>query len=198
MAGSIEFPGQAQFYSFQAQGGDAVFIVLVEGNDIDGMILELIDPQGSSVRGASYSGSSTIDTQLESAGKYTIRVRGGVKAGSYSLSFNHRPQGSGIPLPQIYSALGEITFPAEVHWYTFEAQAGDAVSVVLVEGGDMRFMMLELFDPQGSLFYGTNSAAASKTATINEQVVTPGKYAIRVRHRTLKTGSYTLSFNKIP
>ena len=70
MVDNIEFPGQVQFYSFQAQGGDAVFIVLVEGDDMNYMILELVDPQGSKVdEDNSYrSRTAAIDIQLERPG----------------------------------------------------------------------------------------------------------------------------------
>jgi hypothetical protein len=52
MQGTIEIAGQVDWYSFDANAGDKMFIELVEGSGMDFMILELFDPQGLDVDNA--------------------------------------------------------------------------------------------------------------------------------------------------
>ena len=93
--GTIESAGQVDWYGFDADAGDKLFIELVEGDGMEYMIIDLIDSQGESLstaNSASYSVKATIDTKLETGGTYFMRVRNNATAtGSYTLSFMKAP-----------------------------------------------------------------------------------------------------------
>ena len=214
LQGTIEFPGQVHWYKFDANAGDRVFIELVEGDGMEYMILELFDPQGAGAGNTdSYGGAvvSIIDAQLQTGGTYSVRVRNnGADTGSYTLSLNKNPTYTMLTLtPRLGGDAcgtqaarcvlqGTIEFPGQVHWYKFDANAGDRVFIELVEGDGMEYMILELFDPQGAGAGNTDSYGGAVVSIIDAQLQTGGTYSVRVRNNGADTGSYTLSLNKNP
>ena len=68
-------------------------MTLVEGEDMEYLILELFGPDGKLVKSADSRLFSTtlarIDTTLPSNGQYTVRVgQSGTKTGDYTLSLS--------------------------------------------------------------------------------------------------------------
>ena len=85
-------------------------------------------------------------------------------------------------------------------WYSFDANAGDNVSIEVVEGDGMNYMILKLVDPQGEDLGDTHSSSRTDivVAIIDAQLQTSGTYSMRVRNNSVATGSYTLSLIKFP
>jgi hypothetical protein len=193
--GQLTFPGEVHWYTFDAQEGDAVYIVLVEGGKDSPMYpwLGLLDPDGDIVYENYYSESVQIDCALTKTGTYTVRVRDhSIGTGPYVLAFSQLSKTSN-PLP-LGSTQGELTFPGEVHWYTFDAKAGDSVYIVLMEGAkdSPMYPWLGLLDPDGNVVYENYY---SESVQIDCKLTKTGKYTVRVRDHSIGTGPYVLSFN---
>ena len=151
------------WYNFDAEAGDNVFLDLVERDQLDDMILELFDPQGERI-GASNTyarSAANIDVQLQSGGTYSIRVREtSSPTGSYNLSLLKLPPATILKLtsrlrgtacePLVSRCLIQdtIEFAGQVHRYSFNSNAGDRVFLELVELDDLADMTLALFYPK--------------------------------------------------
>ena len=94
------------------------------------------------------------------------------------------------------SLKGELTYAGEVHWYTFDAEAGDAVYIVLTEGTKNSPMSpwLGLLGPDGNI---VSENYYPESFNIDRVLAAAGRYTIRVRDHALVGGSYTLSFNMV-
>ena len=94
------------------------------------------------------------------------------------------------------SLKGELTYPGEVHWYTFDAEAGDAVYIVLTEGtkSSPMYPWLGLLGPDGNAVYENYY---SQSVDIDRVLPNTGRYTIRVRDHALVGGPYTLSFSML-
>lgn len=101
------------------------------------------------------------------------------------------------PLTSGASLRGEITSTGEVHWYTFDAEVGDAVYIVLTEGIKDSPMdpWLGLLDPDGSAVVYEDYG--SQSVSIDYKLTKAGKYTIRVRDHANVGGLYTLSFSML-
>ena len=203
-----------RWYGFDADAGDRVSIELVEGDGMEYMIVQLLDPQGQDVGNAnSYLSAvaSFIDTQVQSSGTYSLRVRNsGVKTGPYTVSLTKLPPSTTLTLTSRLGAdacetlvagcylQGTIESPGQAHRYSFDADAGDRVFIELVEGEGMEYMIVQLFDPQGQDVGNANSYLSAVVSFIDTQLQTGGTYTLRIGNSGVKTGSYTLSFNKAP
>jgi hypothetical protein len=91
LQGQLKVPGDVNWYTFDANVGDAVSAVLSEGADSTSFYpwLELLGPDGKNIGGSWGSTTYTIDYAITKAGKYTLRVRDySNTGGNYVLSFN--------------------------------------------------------------------------------------------------------------
>ena len=190
--------GEVDFYTFEGAAGDAVFIVLANGDGVNNMTAEVFGPRGNRESFAdtfSYSVSATIDITLDTSGQYTVRVRNrGIETGGYTLSLFQPLQGGGTTFISNSSRQAEIELLGEVHWYTFQGLAGDAVFIVLANGDGVNDMTVDVFGPGGNQESVTNTFSYSVSATIDITLDTSGQYTVRVRNRGTETGAYTLSF----
>ena len=96
MRGELVLPGEVHWYPFEGKANDDIFAVLVEGDGMEYMILELLDSDGTRVSNVNSSGSVTtamIDLRLAATGRFVIRVRHySGQTGAYTLSFNQHSQ----------------------------------------------------------------------------------------------------------
>jgi len=90
--GELTSPGDVNWYVFNAESGDSVFISLADGAEGGGPFypfLELLGPDGELILFAEDNLAANIDRQLTQTGKYTIRVRDYRRSGGpYILSFS--------------------------------------------------------------------------------------------------------------
>jgi hypothetical protein len=196
LQGKLQIPGDVNWYSFDANVGDAAYAVLTKADNNASMQpwLELLGPDGTVITGSYGSTSYTIDRAITKAGKHTLRVRDYANTGgSYVLSFMQLSK-SVNPLTSGVSLQGQLKIPGDVNWYTFDAGEGDAVNAVLSEGDNSAAMQpwLELLGPDGSVITGSYG---SVSYTIDRAIAKAGKYTLRVRDYANKGGNYVLSFN---
>jgi uncharacterized membrane protein len=197
--GSLTIPGEAQFYAFSGTAGDAVFMTLANTGGSLYVSLKLYDPNGNEVGSSSDSKVAAINTQLKTTGTYTIRVRDDsspLKTGPYTLSFDKVSDGKATPITSGPAIKGTLTIPGEAQFYAFSGTVGDTVFMTLANPSGALYVSLKLYDPNGN---EVGSSSDSKVAAINTQLKTTGTYTIRVRDDSspLKTGPYTLSFDKV-
>jgi hypothetical protein len=187
--------GEIKWYEFNAAAGDAIFAVLSEGTDSGSLYpwLELLGPDGKSLASNYGSITTNIDLGITATGKYTLRVRDhDNNGGSYVLSFMQLSK-SVNPLNSGVSLQGQLKIPGDVNWYTFDANAGDAVYAVLSEGTDSSslYPWLQLFGPDGKTLA---SNYGSTYTNIDLALTNAGKYTLRVRDHDNNGGNYVLSF----
>jgi hypothetical protein len=190
--------GETQLYYFTAETGDAIFAVLTQGADSDAMLpwLELVGPDGKVIGGSWGSVQYTIDYGIAKTGKYGLRVRDYANAGgNYVLSFMQLSK-SVNPLTSGVSLQGQLKVAGDVNWYTFDANAGDAIFAVLDESSKSKDMLpwLELLGPDGKNIGGS---WGSVEYTIDYGITKAGKYTLRVRDYANTSGNYVLSFMQL-
>lgn len=198
LKGELTYPGEVHWYTFDAEAGDAVYIVLTENTKSSPMYpwLGLLDPDGNTVYENYYSQSVDIDRMLTNTGRYTIRVRDhSLGTGLYVLSFSQLSK-TNNPISSGASIQGQLEFPGEVHWYTFDGEAGDAVYIILTEGtaSSPMYPWLGLLGPDGNVVYENYY---SQSVDIDRVLPNTGSYTIRVRDHALVGGPYTLSFSML-
>ncbi len=92
------------------------------------------------------------------------------------------------------SLRSELAFLGEVHWYTFDAEAGETVQIILTEGvkNSEMWPWLGLFNPDGEELFERRSPS---TVSTEQKLHETGTYTIRVRDHANVGGLYSLSFN---
>jgi hypothetical protein len=93
----------------------------------------------------------------------------------------------------------EISFPGEIHWYSFEAKAGDAVYLVLFDrtsGGEM-VPWMGLISPDGEVLVEDYDWPNYYAVQIYYWIKEDGQYTVRVRDKNLGTGPYALGFSQL-
>jgi hypothetical protein len=196
--GQLQVPGDVNWYTFDAEVGDAVFTVLSEGitNSPMNPELSLLGPNGIQIIGNYSTTSYNIEQAINVPGKYTLRLKDASNVGGkYVLSFMQlsKPVNS---LTSGVSVEGQLQVPGDVNWYTFDAEAGDAVYVVLSEGITNSSMNpeLALLGPDGIQIIGNYSTTSYN---IERAIGTSGKYTLRVKDASNVGGKYVLSFSLI-
>lgn len=191
------FSGEVHWYTFDAEAGDVAYIRLTDGIRDSPMYpcLGLLDPTGMVVSEDYSNGTVHLDYRITNSGKYTIRVRDQMlNTGPYVLSFAQLSEINNLLSPGT-SIQSELELLGEVHWYTFNAEAGDSVYIVLIETNPCpMYPWLGLYGPNGDL---VNSSYSSSSAQIDQIIPETGKYIIQVKDNICTEGEYTLTFNML-
>ncbi|MEK7677815.1 MAG: hypothetical protein AAB676_18455, partial [Verrucomicrobiota bacterium] len=140
--GSITSVGQTDSYTFSANAGDTVTVLMGRsGGSLYYPQVELHAPDGTVVTSATAYQSATIQARrLNQAGTYLIVCRdsGGVNTGGYGVSLIKNPGPNvgdpegGVILPG-ETKTGTITV-GDLDAYAFVANAGDTVTVLMERG----------------------------------------------------------------
>ncbi len=157
--------------------------------------LGLLAPDGTVVFDNYNTLSQWVDRGITKAGKYTVRVRDHTNGiGPYVLSFSQLSKES-RSFPSGSAVQTQLEFAGEVHWYTFDAQVGDAVSIVLTNGSNNSMQpWLGLLAPDGTLVFENYNTLSQ---WVDRGITKAGKYTIRVRDHTNGTGPYVLSYSQL-
>ena len=198
----ISFIGEIHWYSFYAEEGYAVYLVLFDRTEDGSMIpwLGLIAPDGEVlVEGNDWPDyeSVQIDHWITQDGQYTVRVRDqNLGTGPYALGFS---QFSKTVQPISPGAIqSSLDFPGEAHWYTFDGNTGDSVYIVLVDStGGLMQPWLCLLDPERTVVFSDNDWPSFESAQTDYVLLDSGQYVIIVRDSGLVGGAYTLTFNML-
>jgi len=157
--------GDQSFYYINAQAEDDVTIRLIRTSGTLFFKLELFDPAGELIEtkttNSSYYGNYVdIDRTLESEGEYTLVVSdaGNNEAGGYNITWQN------LTNPENATTLtcGEthahsLSATGEQKYYTFTANAGDAITTTIRKYIDTVAPLLELYDPTGTKIATNNS-----------------------------------------
>lgn len=159
-------------------------VVVIQATALSGgtPCLELLRPDGTTLEPLSCAASRRLDTTLDQAGEYRIRVTelGANNVTQYSLVVDRvgpaspaaTPIDPGMVLDGIISPLGEIDF------YAFQGEAGDVVSLVgTVTGGVNTAIRMELIDPNGVL---VTAGQAVVQRTLTSTLTQSGLYSVLV------------------
>lgn len=185
---SIDNEFYEELFGFTAQAGDTITVTMTAlDSDLDPFLI-LLGPDGEEIaRNDDYS-EFTRDAQLASitlnaSGDYIIvatrfQFENGGTSGSYQLSLEAVQAGSTESAPTLVTeTISDETFA----WiYTYDAEAGEYVSLELRNtSGDLDPLLLVL-DPEGQEIARNDDADAStRTARIeNLQLVQAGEYMI--------------------
>ena len=142
--GSIEQSGEVDFFTFSAQTGNEVFLTLTETPDWGGAFggnaahLTVFAPSGAEV--VTFDSTQQQRLTLAETGTYVIKINANniVSTGAYNLGLEClNPLSSGAVAVQCGSLQsGTVQQSAEVVFYTFTAQARDAIFLTLTETPD--------------------------------------------------------------
>ncbi|MCL5097264.1 MAG: hypothetical protein M1608_07015 [Candidatus Omnitrophica bacterium] len=205
-SGEVTFPDQGDAYCFSAKAGDTVTVLMGE-SPLSALVprVELHAPDGTVVTSASDNLSATIEAQrLSQTGTYLIVCRdaNGVNPGGYSVSLIKNPGPNtgdpegGVILPG-ETKTGSIS-AADLDGYTFSANAGDTVTVLMGESPLSALVpRVELHAPDGTV---VTSASENLSVTIEAQRLNQtGTYLIVCRDANgVNSGGYSVSLIKNP
>ncbi|MGE3166936.1 MAG: hypothetical protein AB7O52_18685, partial [Planctomycetota bacterium] len=199
VAATIADRAEQHFYSFDAQAGDTISLVLWQtGGSNFTAHGDLYGPtSGCAAMLVDLNGETQID--LLETGQYTLRVHASsfYYTGTYALEFNTLApiarQCGVTPIVCGGNVSATIAARAEQHFYSFDAQAGDTISLVLWQTGGSNFTA------HGDL-YGPSSLPTALHVDLNgeTQIDLPetGQYTLRVHASSFYyTGTYALEFN---
>jgi hypothetical protein len=185
------YTGDVDGWSFTAKAGDHAIVSVGETGATDGLSpwLRVIGPSGAVV--ASNFGSVAAQVELSSlaAGTYTVVVGsaggGFTGSGDYLLTLARSPGSltvstgdDGGTLPNGVTRTGSI-YDGDIDGWTFTANAGDPISVSLVEAGATSGFSpwLRVIGPNGTVV-GSNFGFSS--ALVQFAAPAPGTYTVIV------------------
>jgi hypothetical protein len=191
VTGSIAKSGDYQDWKFTGQAGDIITIHMVEdgGASLYPQVY-LLDPSGSSVKEGDGSAEAWIKNYtLGFSGIYTLRAEGYYSTGGYKLSLALKPPAGSIVYGQ--EVKGQIDFQDDYQDWKFTGQAGDIITIHMVEdGGASLYPQVYLLDPSGS---SAKEGDGSAEAWIkNYTLGFSGIYTLRAEGY-YSTGGYRLS-----
>ncbi len=213
--------GQVHRFTFQGEAGLAVTIDMEAGpgSDLDSY-LELLAPDGSTLATNDDGGgdaSNRLDSRisnfvLPASGEYTIVARAyrNRTAGSYSLQVALGTPAPATPTPPpaptsapgggpiaVGEALsGTIDEPGQVDVWTFEAEAGDIVTIDLRVVSGLLDPYLALVGPDGGTLVVDDDSGGGLNARIANFILPQsGEYAIHVSGLADMLGEYDLALS---
>jgi hypothetical protein len=133
---------------------------------------------------------------LSQPGTYTIYVSGYYGTGLYEIELNRvEPVGGGLDYGQ--SVVEELAAFTEWHVWTFDGDAGEAVSIKLkAEQSDLD-AVLDLYDPGGHLRAFGNAAASDAAAVEGFILPDDGRYRVVARSANDTAGRYRLDLDRL-
>ncbi len=193
---------QEDYYTFTAAAGDTVRIVAakVSGSTYFGPAMALYDPSGTVIASAGLGlTSATIGKALTVSGDYTVRVYdyNYDATGSYSLiktNLNNICNAVSISCGQTLSR--SLNSMVEHDFYSFTANAGDAIAFTMTVTSGSINPQLELFDYSGTKLTGIYSLGTG-SVTLNYVISQAGTYSIAATDYNYdEIGSYKAKLQK--
>jgi len=196
--------GDEDAYTFQAQAGDPVTVFVDNGTTGGGRRLSVTvtNPDGS-VWGTAADDSlyGGVDVQvgrqpITMTGTFTVIVDGmGDTTGPYTLGYSNLRNDT-TPILEGESAAGTVGIVGDEDGYTFQAQAGDPVTVFvdnLTTGGSRR-VSVTVTNPDGSVWgtaSDTSTWAGGDVQVGRKPITMTGTFLIVVDGVGDTTGAYT-------
>jgi uncharacterized protein YfaP (DUF2135 family) len=201
-AGAIGQAAEMQAYTFNANSGDRVLIALgVSSGTLDPQ-LRLYGPDGALVCSRYSTGGAVeiTDCPLPLSGAYTLIANDywNTKTGQYGLylqRFVNPLQARPIGFGQTLSA--NISAPADMETFIFNAQAGDRVLVATTLTGGTLDPQLRLYGPDGTLTCSRYSTGG--VVEINDcPLPTTGAYTLLINDfGDIKLGDFSIYLQRL-
>ena len=206
VSGQINFDGDYQSWTFTGQAGNIVTIQMVQNGGASLYPYEVIyDPSGTAVTAGGNDeipGALIGNYKLAFSGTYTIQARGDPNGfsttGGYILSLSLKPPTEYITYGEEVS--GQINFDGDYQSWTFTGQAGNIVTIQMVQNGGASLYPYEvIYDPSGTAVTTGGNDEIPGALIGNYRLAFSGTYTIQARgdpNGFSTTGGYILSLNK--
>jgi hypothetical protein len=202
-AGRLE-SGGVGLWAFRGESGRYATINLMPGSANMDLTLTLIDPSGRTVETIDngYAGDNELlaDVLLTETGLYFIEAREFfAEAGSYrlSLTLTSAPQFGGGGRIALGEEVQRDLPPRGEHAWTFNATAGQIVSIVLTPLNPQLDLILELRGPdRRPLLLKDEGFSGDPELIVGQNLAVSGEYTILVRGFAGSGGPYRLSLDE--
>ncbi len=188
VAGSIDFVGSIDVYSFDATAGEVVRLFVVAGTINN--ITRIFDPSGTEI---AFSQNNFVmqPGPLPQTGSYSVWMYAinPAPVGNYSFLL-HKPVDPQFPLALPYEQTQTATLPVPVSMnaHTFEATAGTTARVLIAELDSVLELQWEVYGPDGSVVSGSSS-----TTLLSFDITRTGTHVLWIRDQQLDdAGSYNI------
>ena len=166
VSGEISSVGETDEYTFSATAGESVSIRMVElsGSSFSPS-LTLYNPDGSLVFSNTGNEQAALDCwsisfacELDQTGSYLlVAADSGINTGTYEIHYKRLAiSDENGALVNDGVVLGDLT-KGDIDSYTFEATAGESVSIRMVEISGVNFQpIVSLYNPDGTRAYAAS------------------------------------------
>jgi len=185
---SLSAASEFRYYLAGADAGDLMRLVFTKISDNFFPQIELFDPTGVRVAGA-----SDISQKVKLGGAYLVVVSPSTAAsetGSFTLAFQ-RPNNPCSPttLACGQSTLRRVSIPGQLDTFVFAGTRGGQADIKLAPRSGTFFPYAELYDPSGTRL------STSSSGQVTAVILTTGNYTLLVHDRAgVNLGSYRASF----
>ncbi len=197
---SIGKPGETHSYTFNADVGDRIRIVMVRTGDILEPEFALYNSSGDWAYCNAYSTKvASQECGIDRAGAYSIKTtdHSDRDRGSYTLSLQrlNNPVGAtSIDFGQTLTAT--IDLPMEYDFYTFFADAGDRIVITVARYNSILEPEFALYNERGDWAYC--NARSTKIAQAECRLENAGQYSIQVNDQSDRDeGTYIIRLQKL-
>jgi hypothetical protein len=134
---------------------------------------------------------------LPAEGCYTFEVSAYSGSGDYEISLEEAASPEMGSLSYGDEVTGELDAGGH-HFWTFEGQAGDAVTISMIGQGDLTDTYLELVGPDEEQLTTDDDSGEGSFALISDYVLQEsGTYRITARSYSDQSGPYTLTLDQV-
>ena len=196
--------GTTGVWAFRGEGGRYATITLIPNESSLDLTLTLIDPSGRTVEtmDGGYAGDNELmaDVLLSETGLYLIEVREFfAEAGTYRLllALTDEPQFGGGGRIFMGEEVQRELPPKGEHAWTFNATAGQTISIVLTPLNSQLDLILELRGPgQSQIALRDEGFSGDPELLVGQNIAITGEYVILVRGFAGNGGPYRLSLDE--
>ncbi|MBN1179269.1 MAG: PPC domain-containing protein, partial [Anaerolineae bacterium] len=198
VSGRIE-SGEQDWWEFEGQAVDAIRISMVGLGDFSDTYLELYDDGDMWLTSDDDSGEGLFaDIRgfvLPETGTYRIAARGyGDRGGEYELTLERFEAAAERTIAYGETQTGELSHDVPEEYWSFEGNAGDAVSISMVGLGALSDTYLELYDSSGGWLTSDDDSGDGLSAFIGGFILPEtGTYRILARPYSAGEGMYELT-----
>jgi YD repeat-containing protein len=200
LPGSLNIPGEQNFYTFTANAGDAVTIRLIRTSGVMTPNLELYDSTGQLIGSdlPSTGNSAKIDKVFSTRGTYTLVVfdNGNNDIGGYNLIMQRWNIPCSVPTLTCGQTVSSSLDAGEQDFYTFAANAGDNVVLTLTRTSGDLDPGLDAYDSSGNPI-DSDHPGSGDTATVTLSNLNGTYFAVVSDTGNDESGDYTLNLKNL-
>jgi hypothetical protein len=201
ISGNIPQPADMDAFAFNANAGDTILLGMSRVSGDLWQEIRLYDPNGNLLNEESSPVHVENIYTVPNSGEYRVLLADGfdgTNTGSYNLyiqRLNNPSNATSISFGQ--TLPGSISQPAEMHTYTFSANANDTVLMGMTRTSGSLWQQIRIYDPDGNLL---NEDSGPTQAEITQTLPTTGNYTILASDGFdgTFTGDYNINLQQLP